>query len=106
MMLTSGMKEELTSTLVIQDFDFEVVEALIKWIYLGQVDMTKGDKLMDLILVGDKYQLTSFDDLFATCQDLVAQHVNLDNVLQVKTISFFFHIFLIFKKFLRKIAAA
>lgn len=74
-MFQSGMREGSSGEVVVDDMRPEVLEALLKYIYGCQDDITP-QLVIDLFRAADHYQIES---LRAECLDLMMSHVDVDN---------------------------
>ena len=78
-MIMSNMKESKESRLVIDDFDEDTIESLLKYLYSGKV-ASLDKQARDLLVAAEKYDLAG---LKAICEGNLAQHVNLENAIDL-----------------------
>jgi len=61
-MFASDMKEKKTGTMEVKDADFDVVEAMVHYIYTGVVKLLNESELKELLKIGHKYQINNLVD--------------------------------------------
>lgn len=77
-MFTVDMKEKKESRVVIDDLNYDVVVALIKYIYTETLDGLTDDVMVGLIMAGDKYNM---DDLVEGVIENI--EITVDNSLEL-----------------------
>ena len=78
-MLNNDMVENTTGVIKIMDFEHNVVEAMVRYIYSGKID----DRFSDwraLLLIGDKYEIQS---LVEFCRHKLVKAISCENVLEL-----------------------
>jgi hypothetical protein len=58
-MFEHNMKESISNKIMVDDFDPEIMEVLVQYIYTAKlVDLTNSEMIAGVIQAADKYQLT------------------------------------------------
>jgi len=78
-MIMSNMKESKESKLIIDDFDEDTIEGLLRYIYSGKV-ASLDKQAKSLLAAAEKYDVAG---LKAICEGNLAQRVNLDNAIDL-----------------------
>ena len=78
-MFENQMTESQTNRVDIKDFDENVIEVLLKFLYTGRVTQLTDDVCPQLLSAADKYQL---NDLKSICGQYLYSHLNNDNAIQ------------------------
>ena len=73
------MNESLTNENEIEDYDDEIIEGMLEFIYSLKVSTIKENAL-DLLRIAHQFQLP---DLFMECEDVIGKNVTTENVTQV-----------------------
>ena len=76
-MLSMENEETKTNQMVIEDFDKDVVQQMVKFIYTGSHNKTETVS-PELLLLVDKYDLS---DLVSHCKKVLADSIKLDNAV-------------------------
>ena len=73
------MKESLRNEVEIEDFDDEVIEGMLQFIYFRQVSTMKENAL-DLLRLAHQFQLTA---LVQECEDEIGRNLTTENATEV-----------------------
>ena len=76
-----GMKEKKTRTVKITDAKPETVKAMLDDIYTNQTDELSEDILTELLMLADKYNITS---LLNNVTLALAKMINMENCIQIR----------------------
>lgn len=80
-MFNHGMKEQKESRIDITDFDAEVIEQLLFFIYSGTVDLDQIERLASkLFAVADKYEI---EGLKIICEQALIVNLKIDNIAEI-----------------------
>ena len=83
-MFSHNTEEKRNKLITIEDFDSDVVHAMLKYIYSGQVkDLTK-EIVKGLLLAADKYNLMGLKD---TCEATLCKTIGKDTVIDLLILS-------------------
>eukprot|EP00092_Neocalanus_flemingeri_P017599 GFUD01019041.1.p1 GENE.GFUD01019041.1~~GFUD01019041.1.p1 ORF type:complete len:328 (+),score=85.76 GFUD01019041.1:66-1049(+) len=78
-MLRSDMEEKKTGIIKIEDFEIDVVKAMVNYIYTAKID-EKFEDMRALLRIGDKYQIQSLVD---KCCKLLISSISSSNVVDL-----------------------
>jgi hypothetical protein len=78
-MLRNDMVERTTGIIKIEDFDMDVVKAMVDYIYAAKIDEKFGD-LKALMRIGDKYEIQSLVDV---CRKTMIDSISSANVVEL-----------------------
>jgi hypothetical protein len=78
-MLTSGMLESAQNTVEINDFDEEVVNAMLEYMYTGETP-SLNEKAPDLMQIAEKYDLSGLKE---DCEHAIAANLTVDNCSEI-----------------------
>eukprot|EP00092_Neocalanus_flemingeri_P017600 GFUD01019042.1.p1 GENE.GFUD01019042.1~~GFUD01019042.1.p1 ORF type:complete len:332 (+),score=70.04 GFUD01019042.1:66-1061(+) len=78
-MLRSDMEEKKTGIIKIEDFEINVVKAMVNYIYTAKID-EKFEDMRALVRIGDKYQIQSLVD---KCCKLLISSISSSNVVDL-----------------------
>jgi hypothetical protein len=90
-MLNSGLSETSTNEIKMDDFDFEVVQAMLQFICTDKVDETSLRFFVKPIFeIAHKYQIMG---LMSLCENFMSENLNLDNILKYLMLSEMYDLF-------------
>ena len=78
-MFRSGMKECLSNEIEIEDFDDEIIEGMLEFIYFHKVSTMKENAL-DLLRISHQFQLP---DLLMECEDVILKNLTTENAAEI-----------------------
>lgn len=78
-MLTSGMLESAQNTVEINDFEEEVVNAMLEYMYTGETP-SLNEKAPDLMQIAEKYDLSGLKE---DCEHAIAANLTVDNCAEI-----------------------
>lgn len=84
-MFTIDMVEKESGTVTIMDFEDDVVKAMLDYIYQGEIKLIDIDKVPNLIMAADKYDLP---DLKSDCENLLVKYLPLTPATALKHFDF------------------
>ncbi|CAK9101142.1 BTB/POZ domain-containing protein 1 (Glucose signal-repressing protein), partial [Durusdinium trenchii] len=78
-MLSHNLKEKAEQEVVIQDFSPQGVEAFLRFLYSGTLEVPPGT-LVEVMLIADKYQVP---ELSSHCQDVLADQLSAETAWSI-----------------------
>ena len=78
-MFRSGMKESLSNEIEIEDYEDEIIEGMLEFIYFHQVSSI-NENALDLLRIADQFQLPN---LLNECEDVILKNLTLENAIEV-----------------------
>ena len=73
------MKESLSNEVEIEDFDDEIIEGMLEFIYFLKVSSIKENAL-DLLRIAHQFQL---QDLVMECEDVIVKNLTMENAAAI-----------------------
>jgi hypothetical protein len=84
-MLTSNLSEATSKTIKIEDFEYDVVNAFIRYLYTDKCSESDLKSHGDYLLaISHKYEVLG---LFSICEEYLQNHVNITNIVNLLQIS-------------------
>eukprot|EP00092_Neocalanus_flemingeri_P022474 GFUD01024374.1.p1 GENE.GFUD01024374.1~~GFUD01024374.1.p1 ORF type:complete len:354 (+),score=91.08 GFUD01024374.1:57-1118(+) len=78
-MLQNNMVEKTTGVMKIEDFDVDVVKAMVKYVYTARID-DEFEDIKDLLRIGNKYLIRSLVDI---CSQRLINSITFSNVVDL-----------------------
>ena len=78
-MMESDMKEKRSGRIELKDFEKNIVESMVQFIYTAKID-EKFEDFVDLMKIGHKYMIKS---LVEECSKKIARGISKENVLEL-----------------------
>jgi len=79
-MLRSDMIEKKTGTIIINDFGIGIVKEMVHFIYTAKIENESLENLKNLLVIADKYQISSLIDV---CSKKLVENISKENVLKL-----------------------
>merc|ERR1719154_327416 len=79
-MLRSDMIEKKSGTIIINDFGIVIVKKMVRFIYTAKIENESLENLKNLLVIADKYQISSLIDV---CSKKLADKLSTENVLEL-----------------------
>jgi len=83
-MFSSDLKESISSRVVIEDLDVDIVTEMIHYMYSGNVRQL-DDQAISLLTVADKYDLS---ELKETCESHLCEKITMANICDILIVSY------------------